>query len=79
MDIRNNAFLFSGSAVRILKRLLCALGEQRQVQKFSLLNERLRRLKGLFTLNAILIRFVVARNFIQFWTQAVDGNIFNTI
>ena len=35
--------------------------------------------KGLFTLNAILVRFAVVRSFIRFLTQAVDENIFHTI
>ena len=35
--------------------------------------------KGLFTLNAILVRFAVVRSFMRFLTQAVDENIFYTI
>ena len=42
---------------------------------------RLRKnlLKGLFTLNAILVRFAVVPDFTRFLTRAVNENIFHTI
>ena len=49
------------------------------VKVVALFRTRFLLLKGLFTLNAILVRFVVVRSFIRFLTWAVDENSFLTI
>ena len=50
-----------------------------RVETWLPVGQKIELSKGLFTLNAILVRFVVVRNFIRFLTQAVDLNIFHTI